>query len=356
MLAHNRLILLILAAFLFVGGCGEEDAAPTEPAPTVTGGGPVGVALGNQAPLHPSLQWARAGKPTDSVTYNVYFGTATDPKVVAAQLADTTFEPGPLQPGARYYWAVAAVVNGAIPAKSPVYSFTTRTGITYPVATGDRWEYRHESTILGNGIDIEEVRYYRVAVLGSDGSWSFQPVYVIEEAWFNVDLATVGFDTCYYFAADSGLFLAAYTDVSGVQPSGLEEGSRRGSLMERMTAASSPDGLIIENPPKPSFKYPIEVNKEWTFRSGTPRIVKKVIGYEIIDVPAGEFGCFVVESKYDSDGNGSFDDNVLHKDYVSEFGLVKRTSIVYDADIVVGGHVIGQADITENYELVAAER
>lgn len=349
---HKLLPLLAAVGWLMVG-CGEEDVTPTEPAPTVTGGGPVGVSLGNQAALHPVLQWARAGLASDSVTYNVYFGTSTDPAIVVSQLTDTMYAPDVLQPGARYYWAVAAVINGAIPAKSAIYTFLTRTGITYPVATGDRWEYRYESTIIGEGIDIEEARYYRVTVRGSDGNWSFQPVYVLEEAWFNIDLATVGFDTCYYYAADSGLFLAGYTAASGIQPSGADTGDRPGGVVERLAAVMSPEALIVENPPKPSFKYPLEVNKEWTFRSGTPRIVKKVTGYEIIDVPAGRFGCFVVESRYDSNGDGTFDDNVSYMDYVSEVGLVKRTSVVYDADIVIGGHVIGQADITETYELVS---
>jgi hypothetical protein len=57
----------------------------------------------------------------------VYFGTTADPPLVADYLWHT-YDPGPLQPGVKYYWKVRASDSDAGSTTTPVFSFTTEEG------------------------------------------------------------------------------------------------------------------------------------------------------------------------------------------------------------------------------------
>jgi len=66
----------------------------------------------------------------DTVTYDVYFGTANPPtnKIVSNQ-TETTYDPGALSYETTYYWKIVAWDNHGASTSGPIWDFTTETEI-----------------------------------------------------------------------------------------------------------------------------------------------------------------------------------------------------------------------------------
>ena len=170
--------------------------------------------------------------------------------------------------------------------------------------------------------------------------------------------------------ASDGLYLVGYDGAGNIIPaatavsyryrfSGCEFGSVSELLgvVEGTSAALSPREIVVENPPKLGLKYPIEIGAEWTFRENDPwHIEKQIHDFEIISVPAGDFGCFVVRWLEDTDNDGSFNDNLVFFDYIAEEGLIRRSILMANVLVIdEHGNELGFIDITDEYELVAWE-
>ncbi len=86
-----------------------------------------------EIPLKINLSWA-GGDPDieDTVTYDVYFGTATPPLKVASNLTTTTFNPGPLWYNTTYFWKIIAWDNHHASTSGPIWKFTTIKDVTPP--------------------------------------------------------------------------------------------------------------------------------------------------------------------------------------------------------------------------------
>jgi len=64
--------------------------------------------------------------PGDTVTYDVYFGTASSPPLLSSHQTTTTYDPpGTLSPSTQYYWKIVAQDNHGASTQGPVWSFTT---------------------------------------------------------------------------------------------------------------------------------------------------------------------------------------------------------------------------------------
>ena len=74
------------------------------------------------------LSW-QGGDPnsTDTVTYDVYFGTTSEPPLVSEDQTETTYVPGSLELHKFYYWKIVAKDNHGGEAFSPIWSFVTET-------------------------------------------------------------------------------------------------------------------------------------------------------------------------------------------------------------------------------------
>lgn len=367
---RNLYILPIMLLALMIGfGCSDNDSNPAEPGPRLSNApsnAPVGIpTAADNVVLSPVLSWYPVGDWGDSVTYDLYFGNSATPSVTFANLSDTSSAPGPLKPGTQYHWAVRGIVNGTATNWSTVYSFGSLSSITYPVEIGRRWEYRHEHIALST-----ERGYFQIEVVDTNSSWPVGLVYEFEETLFDLDEVTISTSTAWYHAANDGLYLAGYDGDGHIIPSATAVAYRYRfggreftsvsellGMVEGTSAALSPREIIVEDPPKLVLEYPIAVGAEWVFRIDNPwRIEKSVTGYEIIDVPAGRFGCFVVRWLEDTNDDGLFNDNVEFYDYIAEEGLIKRSILMTNVLVIdEHGNELGFIDITDEYELVAWE-
>jgi len=89
-----------------------------------------------------NLSWTASTDPEgDPVTYDVYFGTAASPPLVASNRTATTYNPGALNLTTHYYWKIVAKDDHTNATSSAVWDFHTRPGtwstMTSPANTGD---------------------------------------------------------------------------------------------------------------------------------------------------------------------------------------------------------------------------
>jgi len=61
--------------------------------------------------LNANLSWTGGGTPGTTVTYDVYFGTTNPPPQVAWDQLETTYNPGPMDYNAHYYWQIVGRDN-----------------------------------------------------------------------------------------------------------------------------------------------------------------------------------------------------------------------------------------------------
>jgi alpha-tubulin suppressor-like RCC1 family protein len=90
-------------------------AAPGAPSLAAPANGATG------APLTPTLTWTAGSGAT---SYDVYWGTAPSPQNIAPGVTGTSYAPGALTAGTKYYWRVVAK-NSAGSTSSPTWEFTT---------------------------------------------------------------------------------------------------------------------------------------------------------------------------------------------------------------------------------------
>lgn len=77
-------------------------------------------------PTTVTLRWTGGDPdPTDTVTYDVYFGTTTNPPLVSSDQPGTAYTPPTLNYHTFYYWRVVAKDNHGNTVSSPVWSFLT---------------------------------------------------------------------------------------------------------------------------------------------------------------------------------------------------------------------------------------
>jgi hypothetical protein len=111
-------------AQVIVGNVPPNQPSSPSPSPNAT-----------DVPRSADLSWTGGDpNPSDTVTYDVYFGTSsTPPKIVNNQSA-TTYDPGLLEYDTRYYWKIIAWDNSHASTSGPIWAFTTT--VNFPPVFG----------------------------------------------------------------------------------------------------------------------------------------------------------------------------------------------------------------------------
>ncbi len=76
-------------------------------------------------PVSLTLTWEATDADLDPLHYDVYFGTAVDPPLVAQALTAPAYDVGPLSYATAYYWKVVVFDNAGHSTEGPVWNFTT---------------------------------------------------------------------------------------------------------------------------------------------------------------------------------------------------------------------------------------
>ncbi len=95
--------------------------------PPTTPHRPVPDSSAGAVPVYASLYWSGGdADTTDTVTYDVYFGTSSPPPLKAERIVDTSYSPSLLAYQTTYYWRIVARDNHGAITEGPVWFFTTR--------------------------------------------------------------------------------------------------------------------------------------------------------------------------------------------------------------------------------------
>jgi hypothetical protein len=102
---------------LVVGtGSGGTFRAPSNPTPADGAPG---------QPTYVVLSWAASGPATDSIVYDLYFGTSLDPSLLISDLTQPNHTRSGLDTNVTYYWRVVAHNKKGESKSGPVWSFST---------------------------------------------------------------------------------------------------------------------------------------------------------------------------------------------------------------------------------------
>jgi PGAP1-like protein/Kelch motif/CARDB/Bacterial Ig domain len=124
--AHDNsgLATSALSQPLSIVASNTPPVAPNRPFP-LDAAANVGLAL-------PMLQWSSADADGDSLTYEIHFGTNSNPPVVKSGISPT-YTPSALSYQTTYYWQVIAS-DGKATTAGPVWSFTTAPSVITPAS------------------------------------------------------------------------------------------------------------------------------------------------------------------------------------------------------------------------------
>ncbi|MEO9870946.1 hypothetical protein [Ekhidna sp.] len=107
--------------------------------------------------------------------------------------------------------------------------------------------------------------------------------------------------------------------------------------------------LVIEEPPRIVYDYPLEIGKSWTHweKDGSELITKQATKLEDVSVPAGTFKAYKVEN----DGAWYESNGIETTEFVSNIGLIKRT-ISFDQTLTdEQGNIISEKRVNITVEL-----
>lgn len=237
---------------------------------------------------------------------------------------------------------------------------------TYPLAIGNNWKYENIFELSLRTHNSSFNMAYRssgsVEIIGEEVIFDTLEVFNFKSVLNEGDNIYTG--NGYYNHKDSALFRYGYTQPQIMTPkvdqkyaylmfknkkfnnvreiiNWIEKGSY-------VSEYSKEDSIIFD--PVKSLDYPLEAGKQWIYRTetynGQPyRIDKKVLEWDKITVPAGEFICCQIQWLINPFGSTpDWDEDIVFLDVISEKGLVRRiidfrNIEVYDAEDNLTAHL-----------------
>lgn len=324
------------------------------------------------------LNWSGSGMDNVGVWYSLYFGTAMSPPLLADSLTATYYRVDFLAVETVYYWRVIARDSSGASRKSPLWKFSTIDGFVtedfvFPLSLGNSWEYSEELRWFNvkpvnltlpdpNPMSFSD----RVEITALDTLLDSTEVFVfhkIKEGMGNRYEGDEFFnnqkDGFYYYGYGStewGLMVPPKISTSRAFSWNNQHFSSISELLAMITGQVPLASVALEligygYPPRKSIGYPLEVGSKWAFRGPDELISidKKIVDFQTVDVPAGEFECFVIEWILHP-GFPVTTNWIDYYDYLSKEGLIKR-SITVRGVTIYSEYGAGTADLTQEYVL-----
>ncbi len=75
--------------------------------------------------INADLNWTCIDPDGDPLTYDIYFGTNSNPPLIQSNWPTNSYDPGTMNYGTTYYWKIIAKDNYGVTTSSPIWYFTT---------------------------------------------------------------------------------------------------------------------------------------------------------------------------------------------------------------------------------------
>jgi len=119
-------LMLVLSLVLSISSCAKS----LNHAPSIKNPSPANNAT--DVSINTTLTWEAEDEDGDALTFDVYFGTSSNPPLVESGISKKEYTPETLEYGTTYYWKVVAKDEKGGTAESPVWKFTTMSVPDYP--------------------------------------------------------------------------------------------------------------------------------------------------------------------------------------------------------------------------------
>ncbi|MBL7104347.1 MAG: hypothetical protein ISS18_08445 [Bacteroidales bacterium] len=189
---------------------GIDNQAPNEPSNPKPEDGSVNISIDT------TLSWSCSDPDGDALTYNIYFGTETNPPLIQTIHPDTFYFPGILLYDTTYYWKIVAYDIHWDSTEGPVWNFTTKSFSCGEVLIDERDGQSYNTVQIGDQCWLAENLNIGTRIDGVNNQTDNQ---IIEKYCYN-DIE----DSCDVYG---GLYqwneMMQYTTIQGVQgicPSG----------------------------------------------------------------------------------------------------------------------------------------
>ena len=236
--------------------------------------------------------------------------------------------------------------------------------LKYPAKKGNHCEYHTITTIeyydsAGNisSVDTFDLENTIVKIESDNDTLNGNPHFVL---FISYDLSSPeNINKLWYTNPDSGFYAIAYSNAGSSQlvlPKGMNlnyqtiAGLTNSKSMQLFIPVSFnnnlSDSVLYYDPPRKVLKYPIKISSRWIELENPFYRERFVNEMETIQVPAGTFNCYKVESEWNFD--------LIFTDYINlKDGLIRRFVFADSAGISTPGNPdpIGYARITTLSEL-----
>ncbi|MGF3554164.1 MAG: C25 family cysteine peptidase [Thermoplasmatota archaeon] len=223
------------------------------------------VITGNQPPVAPfnpnpsngttgvninaDLSWNCSDPDGDPLTYNVYFGTSSNPPLVSSNQSSTNYDPGTMNFNTTYYWKIVAF-DSSSSTIGPIWSFTTE--INDPPYTPSNPSPTNGATNVDINADISwtggdpngDTVNYDIYF----GTSSPPPLIYQNYEYTTYDPGTMQYNTTYYWKIKA-------IDVHGFETIGPEW-----YFITEDEPSNYPPGFSNENPSDGSTNVPITIS------------------------------------------------------------------------------------------------
>jgi len=99
--------------------CQANNTAPNQPSnPSPANGS-------TQIDVNANLGWTCTDPDGNPLTYDVYFGTSSNPPLIQNNQSSNSYDPGTMNNNTTYYWKIVAWDNQSASTSSPIWHFTT---------------------------------------------------------------------------------------------------------------------------------------------------------------------------------------------------------------------------------------
>ena len=99
--------------------------------------------------LEGNLDWGCSDPENDPLTYDLYFGTSSNPELKQPGISDSLYKVGTLIEDTTYYWKIVAKDNKGNVTESPVWDFSTQANGGYGTMYDSRDGKTYKTVVIG---------------------------------------------------------------------------------------------------------------------------------------------------------------------------------------------------------------
>jgi len=202
----KKLLLVLVVTLFLMFGCSDDSTSPDNEAPGIPSN-PVPSNGSSNIEVNSNLTWSCNDPDGDALTYDVYFGTSSNPPLVSSNQSSSTYDLGTMNYETTYYWKIIAS-DGELETASPIWDYTTESegSVNHPPAEpyaptpiNNADNVSISTSISWSGSDPDgDVLTYDV-YFGTDSTPDNGELLSNNQSGTNYSPATLEYETVYYW-------------------------------------------------------------------------------------------------------------------------------------------------------------